>query len=216
MVEDALAAVVEPLCLLEPPLFAIKMTATTITASRTMPRRAAARRPAGSSGARSGGWSPVQRLRAAPAGGGAGGHGLLVALWRRLPAPLGGCSGSGASASTGISGSGPLLSVPSSDATTRAHARSPGDSARFRRGLLGDHLGELAEQVVGDQRAALGRDPRPGTECVERRQGPFAHRRPVDREHLCDLVVTAPALQHELQDGALVGRQAVEGGHWEP
>ena len=71
--------------------------------------------------------------------------------------------------------------------------------------LLGDLVGQLTEQVVGDQRAALGREAGVGSDSVERRQRPRPHRRPVDREQARDVVVAAATLQHEIEDRALVG-----------
>ena len=93
------------------------------------------------------------------------------------------------------------------------HAR-PGALVRRRREalarLLGDPLGELSEQVVGDQRPALGRDPGLGSERVEGGQRPRPNGRPVDRQQTRDVVVAATALQHEVEDRALVGWQRVE------
>ena len=51
--------------------------------------------------------------------------------------------------------------------------------------VVADWAGQLAEQVVGDQRAALGGARRVrGPERVERGQRPLAHRRAVDRQQL--------------------------------
>ncbi len=82
-------------------------------------------------------------------------------------------------------------------------------------GVRGRPVGELAEQIVGDQGALLRRHPGARTERVERAEGSLADGGAVDREHRGDLVVAAPALEHELKYGALVGRQAVKGGHEE-
>ena len=79
--------------------------------------------------------------------------------------------------------------------------------------LLGDAFGQLSEQVVGDQRAALGREPGVGSDSVERRERPRPHRRAVDREQPRDVVVAAAALQHEIEDRALVGGERVERRH---
>ena len=76
-------------------------------------------------------------------------------------------------------------------------------------------IGELTEQIIGDQGASLGRHPRARTERVERAERALADRGAIDREHLCDLVVAAPALENELEYGALIWRQAVKGGHRE-
>ncbi len=77
-------------------------------------------------------------------------------------------------------------------------------------GIVGDLLRQLAEEVVGDECPLLRRDARLGSERVEGVECPLAHRRAIDREELCDLVVAAPALQHKLKHGALIRRQAVQ------
>ena len=231
-------------CLLELPLFEIKITATTIAAATITPPTASNSAPplrelGGAFGCCSGSAAGAgcladerrlrpasglarasrqwRRRRAADGRGGRraarrsarAGSGSGVGGWLGLGCRLGSGVGSGAAASTGISGSGPLLRVPSSDATTRAHARSAADSARPRRVSSRDHLRELAEQVVGDQRAPFRRNARAGPERVKRGQRPLADCRTVDREHLRDLVVAAAPLQHELEHGPLVGRQTV-------
>ena len=79
--------------------------------------------------------------------------------------------------------------------------------------LLGDTIGQLPEQVVGDQRAALGRKPGVRSDPIEGRQRPCAYRRAVDREQPRDVVIAAAAPQHEIDDRALVGRERVERRH---
>ena len=79
--------------------------------------------------------------------------------------------------------------------------------------LLGDPIRELAEQVVGHERAFGSRQDRRRRECIEPVERALANRRPIDRQQARDLVIAVAALQHHLQDGALVGRQLVKGTH---
>jgi hypothetical protein len=76
--------------------------------------------------------------------------------------------------------------------------------------VLGDPLRQLPKEIVGDESPLLGRHSRLGSKGVKCAQRPFAHGGAIDREHLCDLVVAAAALQHKLEHGALVRRQAVQ------
>ena len=80
--------------------------------------------------------------------------------------------------------------------------------------VLGHARGERAEQVVGDERPALGWHARLGAQRIERGKRPLPNPRPVDGEKLCDLVVGAPAAQHELEHGPLVRRQTRERPHF--
>ena len=76
-------------------------------------------------------------------------------------------------------------------------------------------FGELAEEIVGDQRASLRRDPGTRTEGVEGAERSLPDGGTVDRQHLRNLVVAAPTLEHQLEHGALVRRQTFKGGHGE-
>jgi len=80
-------------------------------------------------------------------------------------------------------------------------------------GVLADARRELAEQVVGDQCPALRRNARARAEGIERGERPLAHGGTIDREKPRNLVVAAASLQHELENGSLIRRQAVEGSH---
>ncbi len=101
----------------------------------------------------------------------------------------------------------------SSAAITRAHARSLGESASRSRGLLAGACRELSEQVIGDVATLIGGDVGLRAERVESGERPLANRGAIDREQLCDVVVRATLLQHELKDGALVGGKAIERSH---
>ena len=83
-------------------------------------------------------------------------------------------------------------------------------------GLLSDSCGQLAQEVVGDQVPLKVRDAGLGAQRIESRQRTVADARAVDREHLADLLVPAPAAEHHLKHRALVGRKGLEGGHGEP
>ncbi len=114
----------------------------------------------------------------------------------------------------GILGSGSLETSESSAAITRAPCALAGrigepvsGSARPR------HCRELSEQVIGDVGTLIGGDVGLRAERVESGERPLANRGAIDREQLCDVVVRATPLQHELKDGALVGGQAIERSH---
>ncbi len=75
---------------------------------------------------------------------------------------------------------------------------------------VGGHAGgELAEEIVGDQRPAARIYLRSGTQCIERLERAVAHSGAVDRKHLGDLVVASPALQHEREHRALICRKRI-------
>ena len=52
-----------------------------------------------------------------------------------------------------------------------------------------------------------------GAERIERTERALTDRGTVDREHRGDVVVAPPALQHELENGSLIGRERVEVRH---
>ena len=204
-------AVVVEFFLLSPPLSsAITTMAATTTSAPSDSRMIPPRRELGRA-ARPRGWE-------APAGSAAGaGDGSAAA-------PAVGATGSGAGTaaaagcgsrapSVGISGSGLTAIGSSSEARTRAHARSLGRLRKALTGVLGHLRRQLTEQVVGDQRPALGRHARRRAERVERRKRPLAHAGAVDRQHPRDLVIRPSALEDQLENGALIGRQAVQRSH---
>jgi hypothetical protein len=75
--------------------------------------------------------------------------------------------------------------------------------------------GLLTEDVVGELSAPVGVDLGGGDrgERHERRACQLAHAILGDAEELCELVVALSALKDELDDGALVRGQLVEGRH---
>ena len=100
----------------------------------------------------------------------------------------------------------------------------PRRSPRRGRGRLGQQparrLGVggrlLAEQVVGERAGDLARQPVVARERGEARVRARAHGVDRDPEQRRDLVVGAPLLQHERDDGALVGGERLERAHRPP
>ncbi len=79
--------------------------------------------------------------------------------------------------------------------------------------LLGDPPRERAQQIVGDQGPTLGRHVGIRPQGIESGEGALSYSGPVDREQLSDLIVRPAAPEHELEDGALVGRKGVDRWH---
>jgi hypothetical protein len=84
---------------------------------------------------------------------------------------------------------------------------------RLGRRLLAARL--LAEHVVGDLAAAVGLDPvgAGGRERDQRVARKLAHPGARDVEHVRELVVRAPAREHEVDDRPLLRGQLVQGRH---
>ncbi len=80
-------------------------------------------------------------------------------------------------------------------------------------GRLRVALGLLPEQVVGQRRGDLVRQPVLGRERVEPRVRARPHRREREAEQLRDVVVAAPLLEDQADDGALVGREGIQRAH---
>ncbi len=144
----------------------------------------------------------------------AGGERSLVG--RRLahrPRARTGRAAGRARASRGISGSGDLATSASRWTTSLAQARAGADSASRPRVASASALGLLAEHVVRERRRDLARQPVAGDERRQAGMCAGAHRVDGDAQQRGDLVVGAPLLQDERDDGALVGGERLEGAH---
>jgi hypothetical protein len=79
--------------------------------------------------------------------------------------------------------------------------------------LLGDPRRKCAQQIIRDQGPPLGGHPCVGTQGIKRGQSPLSDPRTIDGQQLSDFVVSAPAPEHELQNGALITWKGIDRGH---